>query len=174
MATKLKVDLVDIDATRINDIQDMYFKWKDLCLRIMGCSSRKINFPETISEVMVCYALNLKWNKGSNCDAVDPANDQKIEIKASNSSGPTSFSSRTPFDNLIFAKLDMDNDILHIYKTDKSSADVQNIKVNKKQTVAKQQKQKRRPRFNLETVVLNDWKIKETATLNIRTLKVTP
>lgn len=173
MATKKKIDLVDIDATRINDIQDMYFKWKELCLRIMGCSSRKINFPETISEVMVCYALGLKWNKGSNCDAVNPSTNEKVEIKASNSDGPSSFSSRTPYDDLVFAKLDMSNDVLHIYDTKKSSEAIKSIKVNKKQTVEKQQKQTRRPRFNLENVVVNEWKIKETATLNIRTLKVT-
>ena len=86
----IKLNLVTIDEARINDVQEMYFMWKELCLRIKSCSSRAVNFPETISEVIVCWVLGLKWNKGSNCDAINEETELKIEIKASSSSGPLS------------------------------------------------------------------------------------
>lgn len=168
-----KLDLITIDEARINDAQEMYFMWKELCLRIMSCSSRKVNFPETISEVVTCYVLGLKWNKGSNCDAVDETNDMKIEIKASNSDGPSSFSSRTPFDDLVFAELDMHNDILHIYDTKLPSTELENIKVNQTQTFKDQQTETRRPRLNIKDAVINDRGIAETASINMRNLAIT-
>lgn len=170
---KPKIDLVTIDSVRINDTREMYFMWKELCLRIMGCSSRKINFPETISEQIVCWALGLMWNKGSNCDAVNTETDEKIEIKASNSSAPSSFSSRTPFDDLIFAKLDMRRDILYIYDTHMSSDALKDIKMNKEQTYQDQQGQTRRPRFDVYKMIIHAYNIPVTATVDMKNLKVT-
>ena len=168
----IKLNLVTIDEARINDVQEMYFMWKELCLRIKSCSSRAVNFPETISEVVVCWVLGLKWNKGSNCDAVNEETGLKIEVKASSSSGPSSFSSRTPFDDLVFAKLDMKNDILHIYDTNLSSSKIENIKVNGNETYKDQQKDTRRPRFDVYKNIIQNMNINETASINMRNLKI--
>lgn len=170
---KAKIDLVAIDNVRINDTQEMYFMWKELCLRIMGCSSRKLIFPETISEQIVCWALGLMWNKGSNCDAVNTETDEKIEIKASNSSAPSSFSSRTPFDDLVFAKLDMRKDLLYIYDTHMSSVELKDIKMNKEQTYEDQQGQTRRPRFDIMRMIIIPYNIPVTAIVDLKRLKVT-
>lgn len=168
----IKLNLVTIDEARINDVQEMYFMWKELCLRIKSCSSRAVNFPETISEVIVCWVLGLKWNKGSNCDAINEETELKIEIKASSSSGPSSFSSRTPFGDLVFAKLDMKNDILHIYDTHLSSSDIENIKVNSNETYKDQQNNTRRPRLDVYKNIILNMNINETASINIRNLKI--
>ena len=113
-----KVDLVEIDAARINDVCDSYFKWKDLNNSLRNYVSRGINFPETISEPMGCYALGYLWNKGSGGDAEDRSG-KKIEMKATSNfdSDLTSFGPKCDFDNLVFLRLDYNNNKLYIYDT---------------------------------------------------------
>lgn len=43
---KSKVDLVEIDAARINDVCDNYFKWKSLNDSLKSFCSRGINMPD--------------------------------------------------------------------------------------------------------------------------------
>ena len=55
----MALDLVEVDKARFYDAVDMYFLWKELDQRIRTSATRGINFPETISEALACYALNI-------------------------------------------------------------------------------------------------------------------
>lgn len=150
------MDLVAVDAARIKEVIRIYFHWKTLDTEIKTLSSsRGINFPSEISEYMTCYVLGYYINKSSGGDAIDLTNPEKhriIEIKGSSAekqSAPNSFSPNENYDELIFSRLDKDNDILKIYCTGMSSEDIKKIKVNKNETVEDQQKQGRRPRFSI-------------------------
>ena len=61
-------DLIKIDAARIDETCNAYFKWKDLNTYISNNSHRGINMPDAISEPMGCYCLDLLWNRGSEAD----------------------------------------------------------------------------------------------------------
>lgn len=172
-----KVDLVTIDPARINDVCDAYFKWKDLNNRIKNYCSRGLNFPETISEPMACYALSqigeeTKWNKGSSGDAVRAG--KKIEIKATSNfnSDLTSFGPKCEFDNLVFLRLDYENNKLYIYDTGINSHDIKFFSANKTQTIGEQQAEKRRPRISLIKCLINANHLKSTCIFNIQQTKI--
>ena len=76
----MAIDLVKVDKARFYDAIEMYFLWKELDQRIRTSATRGINFPETISEALACYALNFTWNKGTGGDAID--GNRVIEFKA--------------------------------------------------------------------------------------------
>lgn len=97
-----KIDLVKIDAARINETCRLYFLWKDLNTGLRSVVTRGINFPEAISEPMVCYSLDLLWNKGSFGDARDK-NNKVVEIKACSNFDRdlTSFSPKMKLEDLI-------------------------------------------------------------------------
>lgn len=78
---KSKVDLVEIDAARINDVCDNYFKWKSLNDSLKSFCSRGINMPDSISEPIGCFCLDYFWNKGSGGDAIT-RDGRKVEFKA--------------------------------------------------------------------------------------------
>lgn len=168
-----KVDLVEIDAARINDVCDSYFKWKDLNNSLKNYVSRGINFPETISEPMGCYALGYLWNKGSGGDAQD-RNGRKIEMKATSNfdSDLTSFGPKCEFDDFVFLRLDYNNNKLYIYDTGISSTELKTLPANKTQTVGDQQEQKRRPRISVIETVINERGLEPTCIFNIRRAEV--
>lgn len=173
-----KMDLVAVDAARINKVIDIYFHWKDLDTEIRTISgSRGINFPSELSEYMVCYTLNFMLNKASGGDAVDfNSNPPKlIEIKACSAddiNAPSSFSPEENFDELIFARLERYDDELLIYRTGINSETIKSIKVNKKETFADQQKQNRRPRFGVYKTIIQPMQLEPVAILNLRTRKI--
>lgn len=168
-----KIDLVEIDAARINDVCDSYFKWKDLNNSLKNYVSRGINFPETISEPMGCYALNLLWNKGSAGDAQD-RNGRKIEMKATSNfdSDLTSFGPKCDFDDLVFLRLDYPNNKLYIYDTGINSEELKLLPANQRETVGEQQAQKRRPHISIIDTVINARGLEPTCIFNIRRAEV--
>ena len=168
----MKLDLVEVDKARFFDAIEMYFLWKELDQRIRSSATRGINFPETISEALACFALGFKWNKGSGGDAV--VGNKVIEFKATSNwdRDTTSFSPTEKFDNLYFLRLDKRNDELYIYDTKISSEKLKNIKVNKNETLEEQQKAGRRPRFSMIKFILEPQKIKPIIKINIREKKV--
>ncbi|EGT3847227.1 TPA: Bsp6I family type II restriction endonuclease [Clostridioides difficile] len=164
-----KVDLVEIDAARINDVCDAYFKWKDLNNSLKNYCSRGLNFPETISEPMGCYSLNYLWNKGSAGDAQD-RNGRKIEMKATSNfdSDLTSFGPKCHFDNLVFLRLNYQNNKLYVYDTGINSEELKNLPANKSETVGEQQAQKRRPHISVIKTIIEDRNLEPTCIFNIR------
>ena len=145
-----KIDLVTIDEARFIEACRLYSMWLKLFNAIKSQTSRGINMPDIISEQMVCYALNLKWNKGRGGDASDE-NGALIEIKATSNydSDLTSFSPQTHFDRLIFFRLNQENDTADIYDLGLTGDTIGNLKANKTQSVSMQQRQGRRPHISL-------------------------
>lgn len=146
--TKIKdYDLITVDEHRIQTTIDVYFQWKTLDIMLSTLSTRGINFPSEISENIVCYTCGYFLNKGSSGDAIDPNGNRIIEIKGSSSTGPSSFSPSERFDELVFVKLNKQNDTLLIYLTGINNVSLGNIYVNATETLLEQQLAGRRPRF---------------------------
>lgn len=170
-----KFDLVEIDAARINETCRLYFLWKDLNTGLRSVVTRGINFPEAISEPIVCYSLDLLWNKGSFGDARTRDN-KVVEIKASSNfdSDLTSFSPKMEFDILIFLRLDQVNNLAYIYDTGLNDTTLGNIQVNATETLREQQEQGRRPRFSIISKIIVPQNLEPVAIFDIRTVKNLP
>ena len=107
-----------IDDARIDETCNAYFKWKDLNTYISNNSHRGMNMPDAISEPMACYCLGFLWNRGSEVgDATDPKNNRKIEFKATSrfDGDLSSFGPKCQFDDLIFLRFKLDDNLLYIY-----------------------------------------------------------
>lgn len=151
------MNLVEIDALRIDKTIDCYFHWKQLDSELRGLSTRGLNFPSEISENLACYALGYYLNKSSGGDAYDPVKDKIIEMKASSSNedtAPSSFSPNENFDELVFIKLNKYEDCIDIYLTGISSAELKTIKVNSTETVEDKQLKGQRPRFSIPNMII--------------------
>lgn len=98
-------DFITIDKSRFKDAVRAYWLWKELNSIIKNSHNRGINFPETISETMACFALNFELNRGSGGDARSP-DGKIIEIKATSNwdRDTSSFSPDEEFDNLFFVR----------------------------------------------------------------------
>lgn len=169
-----KVDYVIIDDERFIEAIRLYFKWKDLNTAIKREVTRGINIPDLISEQITCYAMNLKWNRGTKGDATDE-NGSLIEIKATSNfnSDLSSFSPNTVFDRLIFFRLNTDNDSVLLYDLGINADSFIKLSVNNTQTVADQQTQKRRPRLSLiKYIEINKIKPKCKVDLISRNIKI--
>lgn len=174
-----KIDLVTIDNARIADICRLYFYWQKLNSGIKSYVSRGINFPETLSEPMACYAMTIatgkeyKWNKGSGGDCVTE-DGKLIEMKASSNfdSDLTSFGPKCKFDNLLFLRLDQETNQLHIYDMKMSADDLKKIKVNKTQTIGDQQQQGRRPHIRIINEIILPQKMDPVCIFDIVTQDV--
>jgi len=153
-------DLIKIDAARIDETCNAYFKWKDLNTYISNNSHRGINMPDAISEPMGCYCLDLLWNRGKETgDATDPKTGQKIEMKATSrfDGDLSSFGPRTVFDDLIFLRFKLDDNLLYIYDLHINSDEFGKYPANKTQTIEEQKQQGRRPHVRLyDLFVLQD------------------
>ncbi|MFW2177887.1 MULTISPECIES: Bsp6I family type II restriction endonuclease [unclassified Moraxella] len=133
-------------------IKQAYQNWKALNLIIgQDMASRKVNFPEALSENIACTALGLTRNMtGVTGDATDE-NGNLIEIKASANfnSDLSSFSPNTHFDRLIFVRLNLDTDQAYIYDLGLNGQQFGGLQVNSNQLVSDHQRQGRRPRLSL-------------------------
>lgn len=148
---KVTVNYVVIDDARFVEACRLYFLWKDLNNAIKTQTSRGINIPDVITEQMVCWALDLRWNRGSvGGDATDNAG-SLIEIKATSNYNRdlSSFSPNTHFDRLIFFRLNQSANTADIYDLGLNGNSFQALRVNNTQTVAAQQRLGRRPRLSL-------------------------
>jgi hypothetical protein len=167
--TEVKVDLVQIDEARINDVCDNYFKWKSLNDSLRNFCSRGLNLPDAISEPIGCYALGYFWNKGTGGDAEKP-DGSKVEFKATSNFeyDLTSFGPKIDFKDLVFLRLDYDANLMYIYDTGLSATEIAKIQVNKTQTVADQQRIGRRPHVRLIESLINARGLQPTCVFNIR------
>ena len=166
------LDLVQIDTLRVRKSIDAYFHWKQLDAEIRTLSTRGLNFPSEISEALACYACGYLLNKGTGGDAYDPARDFIIEMKASSSTGPSSFSPKESFDELVFIKLDRYEDCIYIYLTGVNSDGLRKIKVSSTETVGDQQAKGRRPRFHIEDMIIKPRGIQPYAKFDLRNKEV--
>lgn len=139
-------------------IKQAYQNWKALNLIIeQNIDSRKVNFPEALSENIACTALGLTRNMtGVTGDATDK-NGNLVEIKASANfyKDLSSFSPSTHFDRLVFVRLNLETDEAYIYDLGLTGGQFGNLQVNKTQLVRDHQAQGRRPRLSLIEYIEN-------------------
>lgn len=149
----MKISEKDFDL-----ICKIYIQWKELNNNIKKFSSRGVNFPDCISEPIVCYAFNYNWNNNNETGDATSDSGELIEIKATSNfnSDLSSFSPNTKFDKLIFVRLDQEKDLAYIYDLKLNFEQFQILEVNKKETVLDQQKQNRRPRLSLIQYIENN------------------
>lgn len=166
---------IAIDDARIDEACNAYFKWKDLNTYISNNSRRGINMPDAISEPMGCYCLDLLWNRGGEVgDATDPRTNKKIEFKATSrfEGDLSSFGPKCKFDDLVFLRFKLDENLLYIYDLNINSEEFSKYPVNSKETIQEQKDQGRRPRVSLQTLFVDAKQLTPDIIFDIRRCKI--
>jgi len=166
---------IAIDDARIDETCNAYFKWKDLNTYISNNSHRGINMPDAISEPMGCYCLGLLWNRGSEVgDATNPDTGEKIEFKATSrfEGDLSSFGPKCEFDNLVFLRFKLDENLLFIYDLKINSIEFGKYPANKKESIQDQKNQGRRPHVSLQELFVNAKNLKPDVIFDIRRCKI--
>lgn len=166
---------IAIDDARIDETCNAYFKWKDLNTYISNNSRRGINIPDAISEPMGCYCLGYLWNRGNEVgDATDPDTGLKIEFKATSrfEGDLSSFGPKCLFDNLVFLRFKIDDNLLYIYDLQVNSEDFGKYPANKNETIENQKNQGRRPHVSLQKLFVEAYNLKPNLIFDIRRCQV--
>lgn len=166
-----EITYIRVDTHRIRLTCDIYFHWKQLDTELRTISTRGCNFPCELSENVVCYVLDYYLNKSGGGDCYDYKKGRIIEVKGSSSDKTddlSSFSPQEEFDDLIFCKVNKDEDCVYIYDTNISSETLKDIQISKTQTVGDQQKEKRRPRFSVYKQIIIPNKIRPLVKFSFR------
>lgn len=175
MAIYNDFSLITIDDARIDETCNAYFKWKDLNTYISNNSHRGINMPDAISEPMGCYCLGFLWNRGKQVgDATDPTTDRKIEFKATSrwDGDLSSFGPKTIFDDLVFLRFNLDDNLLYIYDLNINSDEFGKYPANSTETIEDQKKQGRRPHVSLYKLFVVAKGLSPTIVFDIRRCKI--
>lgn len=170
-----KFSRILIDDARIDETCNAYFKWRDLNTYISNNSRRGINMPDTISEPMGCYCLDLEWNRGSEVgDATYPRTGKKIEFKATSrfEGDLSSFGPKCQFDNLVFLRFKLDENLLYIYDLKINSEEFGKYPANKRQTIQEQKDQGRRPHISLQALFVDAKNLIPDIIFDIRRCKI--
>lgn len=164
-----------IDDARIDETCSAYFKWKDLNTYIVSNSHRGMNMPDAISEPMGCYCLGLLWNRGSETgDATNLKDNSKIEFKATSrfQGDLSSFGPSCTFDNLVFLRFNLSENLLYIYDLKINSDEFGKYPANRTQTIQDQKNQGRRPHVSLQTLFVDAKKLEPDVIFDIRRCKI--
>ena len=172
--TTYKYEVIAIDDARIDDACGAYFRWKDLNTYVANNSTRGINMPDVISEPMGCYCLGLLWNRSREGDATDPANNTKVEFKATSrfEGDLSSFGPKCEFDNLVFLRFNIDSNMLFVYDLGINSDEFGKLPANKNQTIDEQKKQGRRPHVSLYELFVKRLNLRPDVIFDIRRMKI--
>lgn len=166
---------IQIDDARIAETCRAYFLWKDLNTYVKSVNSRGINMPDVISEPMGCWCLDLLWNRGNIAgDATDPRDGRKIEFKATSrfEGDLSSFGPECVFDDLVFLRFDLRNDLLYIYDLGINSEQLKQFPANSFETIEQQQLQGRRPHVSLQQLFVDAYNLQPTVVFNIQRIKI--
>lgn len=166
---------ITIDAARIDETCNAYFKWKDLNTYISNNSHRGINMPDAISEPMGCYCLGLLWNRGDEVgDATDPATGMKIEFKATSrfEGDLSSFGPKCTFDDLVFLRFNLDDNLLYIYDLHINSEEFGRYPANRRETIQDQKNQGRRPHVSLQALFVDAYDLQPDIIFDIRRCRI--
>lgn len=164
-----------IDDARIDETCNAYFKWKDLNTYISSNSHRGINIPDAISEPMGCYCLGLLWNRGNEVgDATDPRTGRKIEFKATSrfEGDLSSFGPTCQFDDLVFLRYKLDENLLFIYDLRIDSVEFGKFPANRTETIQDQKDQGRRPRVSLQELFVDAYSLEPDIIFDIRRCRI--
>lgn len=170
-----EISFMEIDEQRIRTTCNIYFHWKQLDTELRTISTRGCNFPGELSENFVCYCFGFCLNKVDGGDCYDRENDRVIEVKCSSSDTTddlSSFSPKETFDDLIFCKVDKNEDCIYFYDTHIGSNELKKIKINKTQSVEDQQKEGRRPRFSVYKQIVLENNLQPILKFSIRDKEV--
>ena len=165
---------IKIDDARIDETCNAYFKWKDLNTYISNNSHRGINMPDAISEPMACYCLGYLWNRGDEVgDATNPKTGEKVEFKATSrfEGDLSSFGPKCKFDDLIFLRFKLDDNLLFIYDLKINSDEFDKYPANKTQSIGEQKAQKRRPHISLQDLFVEAKGLQPDIIFDIRKCK---
>ena len=166
---------IQIDDARIAETCRAYFLWKDLNTYIKSVNTRGINMPDVISEPMGCWCLDLLWNRGSVVgDATDPRDGRKIEFKATSrfEGDLSSFGPDCVFDDLVFLRFDLKNDLLYIYDLGINSEQLKQLPANSFETIEEQQLHGRRPHVSLKKLFVDEYDLQPKVVFNIQRIKI--
>ena len=175
MTVYKKIGQIIIDEARIDEACNAYFKWKDLNTYISNNSRRGINMPDAISEPIGCYCLGYLWNRGSEAgDATDPKTNKKVEFKATSRfvGDLSSFGPKCKFDDLIFLRFNIFDNLLYIYDLNLNSDEFDLYPANTKQTIGDQKRQGRRPHVSLQKLFVEDKNLKPDIIFDIRKCEI--
>ena len=167
--------LITIDDARIDETCNAYFKWKDLNSYISNNSHRGMNMPDAISEPMGCYCLGFLWNRGNEAgDATDPITNRKIEFKATSrfDGDLSSFGPKTVFDDLVFLRFNLDENLLYVYDLNINSEEFGKYPANQSESIEDQKQQGRRPHVSLYKLFVEGKRLKPDVIFDIRKCKI--
>ena len=164
---------IKIDDARIDETCNAYFKWKDLNTYISNNSRRGINMPDAISEPMGCYCLGYEWNRGDEVGDATAPDGRKIEFKATSrfEGDLSSFGPRCQFDDLVFLRFNIRENLLFIYDLNINSEEFGKYPANSKQTIQDQKEQKRRPHISLQSLFVDAKNLEPNIIFDIRKCK---
>lgn len=163
---KLILELIVFEKKDLKIFKNTFDYWIKLNSIITGKlkGTRNVNIPDALTESIFCYEMNCgklisvqgNENKYSTSfDCYDFINEKRIQVKASSSTGPTSFGPRSEYDELYFVDFNSNGIIDGSYKIYKiKNEDIDNCKVNKNETVKDQQNLQRRPRFDIRSKII--------------------
>ncbi|MEE1124345.1 MAG: Bsp6I family type II restriction endonuclease [Acutalibacteraceae bacterium] len=175
MPTYNEFGYITIDDARIDETCDAYFRWKDLNTYISNNSRRGINMPDAISEPMGCYCLGLLWNRGKEVgDATNPVTNEKIEFKATSrfEGDLSSFGPKCKFDDLVFLRFKLDENLLYIYDLKINSDEFGRYPANSYQTIQEQKDEGRRPHVSLQTLFVEANNLEPDVIFDIRRCRI--
>ena len=163
-----------IDDARIDETCNAYFKWKDLNTYISDNSHRGINMPDAISEPMGCYCLGFEWNRGNEVGDATAPDGRKIEFKATSrfEGDLSSFGPKCQFDDLVFLRFNINENILFVYDLQVNSDDFGKYPANSRETIQDHKNQGRRPHVSLQTLFVEAKGLKPDVIFDIRKCKV--
>ena len=166
------------DLALIKEDYNLFKRSNEIRLKL---SFRKNNVPETVSEGLACMLFDWYRTNGSGSlygvsgsgDALNIKDDgigEIIQIKSytkrKDGAGPTSFGPRSQYDKLIALEVDLDTDLFSYY--DLSDIDISSINVSKTETVEDQSNSGKRPRFSIDTEIIDKFDLKPFAIYNIK------
>lgn len=166
-----KIDLMHFDKSDGKEWKRIFDIWKELKLGLRSYKSREPNIPEGLSEVAFCLwsgsarYIKIKGAKkgiAGSFDTFDLKKSSAEQIKAcSIDNDLTSFGPKSKWDNLYFMDFYNGGNIdgrFDVYLIPNKY--IKNQSLNKKESFADQQEQKRRPRFSIKKEIISRYKIK--------------
>ncbi|KZX11135.1 Bsp6I family type II restriction endonuclease [Methanobrevibacter curvatus] len=155
---------------------NIYENWRTLCEDLGKIRSRIVNIPEGLSEgafclEMDCWRLTANISKAnSSFDCYSPKKNERIQVKsASKIPDLTSFGPKSEWDKIYFMDFYVNgfwDGKFDIYLIE--NEDIYNHKVNANQTLRDQQKEGRRPRFNIYKDIISIKDLKPIKRGNIK------
>jgi len=165
---EMEIEVARLDSNDAKNFKNLFSLWAELNTGL-GKYGRKMNIPEVLSEGMFCifsksvrYQRKIKGKGSVSFDTINLETGDKEQIKASSIEFDLStFGPKSEWDKLYFMSFynnGISDGTFDVYEI--PSKLIYGNKVNKAQTMKKQQKEKRRPRFSIMKDIIIPYKIK--------------